>query len=275
MQVIKANLNSTGMLLMYDVVRHGVESEARGQKTRNVRNLAIVLDAAQPVITSFDARKLNLGYCKKEWLWYLGADRFDDSIEQHATMWKKLKQTDGSYHSNYGQYLFAEPSNELGRTDSQFWYVINQLLMDQGSRRASMTLLKQEHLHPTNTDTVCTYAINFTIESGTLHMTVMMRSNDVIFGFTNDAFCFHQLYELVYAILANNLPDLRKGTYTHMTNSMHVYERHYEMIDRLVTESLTGFNQIDVPKPSAVEAIDLVRSRGQSTNGEYARWLHE
>ena len=271
MQVIQFDTNEEAILTMYDYVRQGVESEARGLKTRNVRNLSIILDAAKPIMTSFNARKLNLPYCKKEWLWYLGANRFDDSIEQHATMWKKLKQADGSYHSNYGQYIFAEPDSGL---DSQFWYCINQLIVDQGSRRSTIMLLKSEHLYPTNTDTVCTYGINFTIELGVLHMTVMMRSNDVIFGFTNDAFCFHQLYELVYAILAHNLPDLQKGTYTHMANSMHVYERHFEMIDQRVEEDLAGYYRIDVPKPTAQEAIALVRSRGESVAGEYAQWLH-
>lgn len=266
--------NPGAMLLMYDFVRHGVESEARGQKTRNVRNLAIVLDASQPVITSFNARKLNLGYCKKEWLWYLGANKFDDSIEQHATMWKKLKQADGSYHSNYGQYMFAE-----NMADSQFWYCMRQLITDPGSRRASMVLLNQGHLYQDNTDTVCTYAINFTIEGGRLHMSVMMRSNDVIFGFTNDSFCFHQLYLFAYAILSANHLGLLHGTYTHFTNSMHVYERHFEMIEQLANIGMAGHYQVDVPKVSAPEAIQLIRNRGQSIGvaalGPYTKWLTE
>lgn len=271
MQVIQGANNVETMIQMYDAVRRGTMSEARGMKTINVHNLAVVLDAGQPIMTSFNARKLNLNYCKKEWLWYLGANKFDDSIEQHATMWKKLKQADGSYNSNYGQYIFAEPDSGM---DSQFWYCINQLIADRGSRRSTMMLLKSEHLYPQNTDTVCTYGINFTIEEGFLHMTVMMRSNDVIFGFTNDVFCFHQLYALVFIILKENLPDIMAGTYTHLANSMHVYERHFDMIDQLIADDILGYYPIDIPRPTATEAIALVRSRGQSVVGDYSTWLH-
>lgn len=270
MRVIRRVSNVDAILEMYDLVRRGLETEARGMRTRNVHNLAIVLDAAQPVLTSFDARKLNLNYCKKEWLWYLGANKYDDSIEQHATMWKKLKQVDGSYHSNYGQYIFAEPH----LLDSQFWVCVRQLIIDPGTRRASMMLLKQEHLYPENTDTVCTYAINFTVENNALHMTVMMRSNDVIFGFTNDAFCFHQLYNMVYVILAQNIQDLQMGMYTHMSNSMHVYERHFEMIDKLVADGVNGHTDVKIPQIEVQEAIYLARNRGAAGPGAYSQWLH-
>jgi thymidylate synthase len=271
-QVIEDSGNPYAILNMYHTVwTYGVESEARGQKTRNLRNLAIVLDAGDSVLTSFTARKLNLDYCKKEWLWYLGADKYDSSIAEHAKMWLKLQQADGSYHSNYGQYIFTEQMP--GR--SQFWYCVEQLLRDQGTRRASMVLLKQDHLYHENTDTVCTYAINFAIEQHQLHMTVMMRSNDVIFGFTNDAFCFHQLYKLVYAMVAHQNPKIRHGSYTHFANSMHVYERHYEMIQDLVSQGIEGYTKIEEPWPTAGEATDLVLTRGRAIVGPYSQWLNE
>lgn len=274
MQVIHGGNNVHTMLLMYDAVRCAKESEARGQKTRNVRNLAAVFNAGQPVITSFSARNFNLNYCKKEWLWYLGADKFDTSIEQHATMWLKLRQADGSYNSNYGQYIFAPPNNDPLRGDSQFWYVYNTLLQDPGSRRATIALLKAEHLYPANTDVVCTNDINFCIEDDQLHMTVKMRSNDVIFGFTNDAFAFHELYKFMYELLKNKMPNLQHGTYTHIANSMHVYERHFAMIEQLVHDGYAGYYPIEVPPITAQEASDLVHSRGKSLTGRYSYWLN-
>jgi len=271
MHLVKNCSNDLGFLKMYDLVWHGLESEARGQKTRNVRNLAIVLDASEPILTSFDARKLNLDYCKKEWLWYIRADKYDSSIEKHAKMWLKLKQADGSYNSNYGQYIFAKPQ---GGGDSQFWYCYKQLLADPGTRRAAMVLLKQDHLYPENTDTVCTYAINFCIEDHRLHMTVMMRSNDVIYGFTNDAFCFGQLYTFMFKLLKAKMPDLQYGTYTHMANSMHVYERHYDMIQDLINGGLGGYEYISVPDVTAQEVSDLIVTGGKSLTGDYSFWLN-
>lgn len=260
------------VLEMYKHVwQAGHESEARGQKTKNLRNVAVVFDAALPILTSFKERKLNLTYCKKEWLWYLTGDRFNDSIEKHAQIWAKLKQIDGGFNSNYGQYIFADPANG---GDSQFTYCYKQLRADRGSRRASIVLLKQDHLYPENTDTVCTYAINFAIEENMLHMTVMMRSNDVIWGFTNDAFCFQQLYDFMYRLLHHDMPELRTGSYTHFTNSLHVYERHYDMIQLLIARGMADYVPINVPVVQAGEVIQLVATKGQYKDGSYATWLH-
>jgi len=254
------------LLSMYEAVWRGHAVNARGMMTRNVRNLAVVMPAAVPPITSFDDRKLSISYCKKEWEWYLNADKMDSSIEQHATMWAKLKQSTGEYYSNYGQYMFSP--DEL---QTQFDYVVDTLTHDPDSRRARMVILRREHLFKQNTDTVCTYAINFTLESDVLHMTVMMRSNDVIFGFTNDAFCFWNLMQFVWVLLKERDPNIRLGTYTHFTNSMHVYERHFEMIGKILSKDKRGYNSYTVPMvtPNEVRAF-LVRKRA---DGAYTSWL--
>lgn len=269
MRVIEGRNNVDAILKMYRAVSNGVEREARGTRSRNITNMAVILQASDPILTNFEHRKFNLEYAKREWLWYLGADPKDDSIEAHATMWAKLKQPDGTYFSNYGQYLFGpDPAK------SQFAYVISQLRDDAGSRRASMVLLKREHLFKENPDTVCTYAINFDIQFDVLSMTVMMRSNDVVFGFTNDAFCFSQLYEFVYQLLQRKYPSLVRGTYTHFTNSMHVYERHYEMLRLILADHNGGYKPIQVPRPSADEVNELVMKKGKGGFGQYSRWLY-
>ena len=271
MKVIQGTNNIHTMLLMYAAVSKGYLMETRGSKCRNVPNMAVVLQANECPLTSFKPRALNLDYAKAEWLWYLGADKMDDSIEKHATMWKKLRQNDGSYFSNYGQYIFGDGPFEQS---SQFEYVIQQLKKDPSSRRASMILLKQEHLFDENVDTVCTYSINFTIVNDVLDMTVMMRSNDVIFGFTNDAFCFWNLYAMVFAILKHTMSGLAPGNYIHFTNSMHVYERHFAMIHAITTTHNGGhIRQPAVPWPTAQEALELFKTRGKGGSGAYTTWL--
>jgi thymidylate synthase len=270
MRVFQSFDNVATMLAVYEAVWEAPEEEIRGMRCRNLRNAALVLDGAFCPLTSFRARNLNLAYAKKEWLWYLGGDRFDDSIERYATMWKKLKQPDGSYYSNYGQYLF-EPDS-IGLT--QFDYVVNALRRDEHSRRASMVLLKREHLFESNSDVVCTYAINFAIQNGELHMTVMMRSNDVIFGFTNDAFCFWNLFMFVWRMTKAWYPDLEIGEYTHFANSLHLYERHYEMAEQLVEEGEAGHEIVAVPIPTLDEVSKLIFTRGQSCgNSPYLAFI--
>lgn len=263
MRVIEARNNLSNLLQLYKVVSNAVEIKTRGQLCREVRNLAVVFDAREPICTNFNARDFNLRYAKKEWLWYLGADPKDHSIMEHAKLWKKLQQEDGTFYSNYGQYIF----------NGQLTYVLKTLAEDPNSRRASIVLLKQEHLFAENSDVVCTYSINFHITDDVLSMTVMMRSNDVIWGFTNDAFCFSQLFTFVLKLLQKTYPKLKAGTYTHFTNSMHVYDRHYDMIKKIIIEAEGGYRQVRVPDPTREEVIALINSKGKEGEGEYVSWL--
>jgi thymidylate synthase len=270
MRIIRGVNNPDTMVQMYAAVKNGMEIQTRGSKCRNVHNMAVILDGRRAPITDFQDRKLSLTYAKKEWLWYLGADAMDESITQYATMWKKLKQPDGSFFSNYGAYMFGLD----GERRSQFGYVLKCLKDETNSRRASMVLLKREHLFPENVDTVCTYAINFTINGDQLDMTVMMRSNDVIFGFTNDAFCFWNLMVFMHTMLLETYPSLQMGNYTHMANSMHVYERHYDMIRDLVKNGQMTYRWHNVPMPSRDEVLELIRSGGKSGHqGAYTQWI--
>lgn len=176
----------------------------------------------------------------------MGGDRFDTSIEQHATAWKKLRDTDGGFNSNYGQYIFR---GLLRGSDhgSQFDWVVDELKRDPDSRRACIVLLNRHHLRQDNVDVVCTYAMSFRIRQNRLNMSVSMRSNDVIFGMTNDVFCFSMLHEMLLVFLQSHYPDLRLGEYTHKVDSLHVYQRHFGMLQELVEQGMDGYYHIHVP----------------------------
>jgi len=55
-------------------------------------------------------------------------------------------------------------------------------------------------------------------------MTVLMRSNDLVYGFCNDQYCFSKLLELV-----SSLTGYKVGKYTHFATDMHIYERHFNL----------------------------------------------
>jgi thymidylate synthase len=254
--------NSKVFLQMYRDVANGLEIFPRDLRCREVTDYMFQLDMSDDFITNFKARKMNLTYAMEEFKWYLGADKFDTSIEQYATMWQKIRQPDGSYFSNYGQYIFPD----------QFMFVIDELSRDPDSRRASIVLLKPEHLFRNNKDIVCTYAINFRIRRMKLDMTVLMRSNDVIFGTTNDVFCFSMLYRMIFAIMAER-STLRPGTYSHFTNSLHVYERHFDMIEQILKDGQLGFESTYVPWATAEEAMQTVLHGYNATRGHWSAWM--
>lgn len=122
----------------------------------------------------------------------------------------------GNVNSNYG-YQWNR-NGQIGK-------VINMLRNDPETRRASISLYDGKEIDLYKKDTICTYAINFyKDERDKLSMQVMMRSNDLIFGFCNDQYCFSKLMELV----AKDL-NMEVGTYYHFVCNMHIYKRHFNL----------------------------------------------
>jgi thymidylate synthase len=252
-----------------DLRNYGRRVAPRGQNILELEDYQFTMRPRER-LTSFKARKLNLAYCIEEFLWYLRGERHDTSIEKHATMWAKIKDpADDGFNSNYGQYIFGE---------EQFSWVLAELARDPDSRRAVMVLLQRRHLRETNPDVVCTYGIGFRIREGLLKMSVSMRSNDAIFGLTNDVFCFSMLHEMVLTYLRRHYPDLKLGIYTHKVDSLHVYERHWGMLEQLVSDGLDGYERIDIPHAKDPVEYSLLRANDQQFDrSEYpfAAWMFD
>jgi len=245
----------------------GVELEERGQKYRTWDAAHVIFDSNQSILFNFPARKLNAQYAIEEFLWYCRGDRMDASIMQHATAWKKLSQPDGSFFSNYGHYIFSKMTPG---GISPFQFAAEELLRNTGSRRAAIPLLETRHCFRENVDMVCTFAIQFFVRDNRLVMIVNMRSNDAIWGLTNDAFCFSMLHRLMHVALRDGfynpddsgcdiaIPNLRLGEYHHIANTLHVYERHYQMAEEIINTDLRTLNLIDVPQMTGGVAQQLL-----------------
>lgn len=259
--------NSTRFLKMYADLAKGQICKPRGQAILELEDYVLELDAGDSCITSFRDRKMSIGYAASEFLWYLKGDPYDTSIEKHASMWPKIKQPEGFYFSNYGQYMF-------GRGAGVRW-AIEELMRDKDSRRAAFPFLKLIHCFADNRDMVCTYSMGFRIRENRLNMSVNMRSNDAIYGTTNDVFCFWMVYKLVYAALHQTYRDLLPGRYVHKVDSLHVYEKHWEMLNRLNHTGEQGYFTIYIPDPSAPEAWTLINGDEPISEefGAFTQWL--
>jgi thymidylate synthase len=210
-------------------------------------------------------------------MWYLTADRYNDSITKSATMWKQLRQPDGGgWFSNYGQYWFAMQYMPDG--SSGFDWVVESLIADKDSRQAIIPMLSTEHLFPGNKDVVCTYSVGFRIRNERLHMTVNMRSQDAMWGMTNDIFCFSILHEMIYVTLRDlRYPDLIMGPYTHKVDSFHIYEHHFDMLRKILEEGQEGYYEIDCPKIyDHREVINLIEYRREDNRPDhlFTEWLY-
>jgi thymidylate synthase len=74
----------------------------------------------------------------------------------------------------------------------------------------------------------------FQIRENKLNFTIHMRSNDVILGLPTDIAFFAVLQMQMLNHLKITYPELELGTYTHIANSLHVYERHFELVENML-----------------------------------------
>ena len=259
-----------------DLVEKGKIVSPRGLKVLEIENYSYILP---PFVRfqNFKVRKLNIGYIKSEILWYLKGDKTDLSILNKAKLWGEIVNADGTLNSNYGQYFFG--------ASQQFQNVVKILRNDRDSRRASIMFLNEGHLFSDTKDVPCTYSMNFRIRENVLNMSVHMRSQDVIFGMGNDAPAFSIIHEMMVNALRRYYPELGYGHYFHIADSFHVYERHFEMLEKLSGKTFVNrgsklrpdrYMHILCPKISGPDEVDFLLGLEYSTIPSefmFTRWL--
>ena len=158
-------------------------------------------------------RKFNLEYAEAEWQWYLSGDPSIDKLGEIngsiPPIWEKMADSDRKVRSNYGWQW--ERNHQLDK-------VVAMLKSNPETRQAVISIYDGKEISTYRKDTPCTYAVQFTVLDNKLHMAVLMRSNDLWFGFCNDQYCFASLQELVADRLSIEL-----GTYYHFAHNLHLY----------------------------------------------------
>tara|TARA_A100001515_G_scaffold50327_1_gene39720 strand:+ start:404 stop:1045 length:642 start_codon:yes stop_codon:yes gene_type:complete len=152
-------------------------------------------------------------YAEAEWKWYLSEDNSIGKLgEIYGTIpqiWYKMADAAGKVNSNYGW--------QWGR-NNQIDYVVDLLKNNKDTRQAAISIYDAKEHDCYSKDTPCTYAVQFTILHGRLNMCVVMRSNDLWYGFCNDQYCFSKLQEMISLELG-----IETGTYYHFAHNMHLY----------------------------------------------------
>lgn len=158
-------------------------------------------------------RNWNLYYAKAEHKWYESGDRnikaLGEIYGKIPAIWSRMADLIGNVNSNYGWQW---------KRNNQLSNVIDILKTNKESRQAAISIYDAKEMHHYKYDTPCTYAVQFTIIDNKLNISVLMRSNDLWFGFCNDQYCFSKLQEHVASEL-----KIEVGTYFHFASNLHIY----------------------------------------------------
>lgn len=187
--------------LFADLTENGNYIDSRCGGCYEIENYQFSIDPVH-AISSLAAKRYMLG----EMAWYASGRNDLEYIQRYSTFWEKLA-VDGKLNSAYGVYI-----------NRQLMFCVQELRNNPQSRRAVINISGEDE-DKNGLDVRCTIALQFLIRNNKLHLTGMMRSNDMRRGTPYDvpAFC-------MYGFIVANMLGIEFTKYTHFATSMHIYE---------------------------------------------------
>ena len=183
--------------------------------TKALFNVGFTMEHPTDMIILNGERQWNREYAEAEWQWYLSGDRnvskLGELYGKVPPIWTRMADESGNVNSNYGWQW---------KRNEQLDNVIAMLESNPDTRQAAISIYDAKEINDGcyQHDTPCTYAVQFTILHNKLNMAVVMRSNDLWFGFCNDQYCFASLQMLVAYELG-----IECGEYYHYAHNLHLY----------------------------------------------------
>lgn len=177
--------------------------------------------------------EVNSDWNARELSWYNSMSlNVNDIPAPIPAIWKAVATPSGEINSNYGWCVYSKQNG------NQFDNVIETLSKDPLSRRAEMIYTRPsmhtEYNRDGMSDFMCTETVQYVIRDNLVHAIVKMRSNDAIHGYKGDYFWQNHMLETVIKTLNN--PSYSKGLIYWNSGSLHIYDRHFPLIEKWINE---------------------------------------
>lgn len=193
--------------------------------TKELLNEKFTLNDLENNVLTLNCRHKAMIYAIGELIWYWSGRNDVEFIDHFSKFWKNITDDGKTANSAYGYIIKYKHGFD------QLECIIDELKRNPNSRRAVININTPDRYRMVTRDTQCTMFLHYYIRDNKLCSTVCMRSNDIMRGLTFDIVYFTELQKYVAYRLG-----LECGTYTHFDTSLHVYERDYDLLDKIINE---------------------------------------
>lgn len=216
-EIVVDDLQDGYLQVVDHVMRNGQQRSPRGIPTLDVPNVLIRLKNPARAVPVGIGRNPNLRIGAAEVAQFIAGVSHPEMLAQISTNFRQFIEYDRMYGA-YGPRVYA-----------QFPSVIQLFNNDPDTRQAGVVITRPDDIMLDTKDVPCTLDVRFALNHGKLDCNVVMRSNDVIWGLTYDAWVFTAAqHALAYAL------GVEVGEYLHYALSLHIYiDRDYTLINRL------------------------------------------
>lgn len=218
------NINHATVGGLRDVLRRGQVLTIRGDEVRELRNRVTVLHAPLERCVILPCRSNSIIASTMETIWVLAGRQDIGWLREYLPRAADFSDDGTTWRAAYGPRLRNwNGIDQLGE-------VRKLLCSDPLTRRAVMSLYDPACDFVDSKDIPCNNWLHWMMRDGKLHLTIGVRSNDVLWGFSGiNAFEFSVLHEAMAHWTGNVVGDV-----TYLASSFHVYRRHYERAARIV-----------------------------------------
>lgn len=218
--------------IVRDIMDHGMTeySERTKHETKALVGVHFNHDIEKDGFPILTLRKSPIKMFVAEQMWFLsGARKPEDFLREYTHIWDDFTNPGDVVTVAYG-YRWRK---HFGR--DQIALLIDLLREEPSSRHGvvvtwdpaqdGLSLVKKKNVP-------CPYTFTVNIVDGRLHLHNIVRSNDVMLGFSADVpgFAFLQ------CLLAQKL-GVRPGIYSHSISNAHIYDDHYEGARELIART--------------------------------------
>lgn len=240
-----------------DLVKSGDELAPRGKRIKEIRPATFEFTNPYNRVTFLKNRRINAFFQIAESLWILSGRADVEWLTKFNSNMGQFSDDGKYFNAPYGERMRSWNKNALHNIIinpiDQLADAYLKLLDDKDTRQAVIVLSNPMFDNSNYTikehgrDIACNLVFTFKIRNNQLHMTVFNRSNDIHWGLFGANLCqFSTIQEVLLNWLKysgkSEFEELEMGTYTHITDSLHVYLDDY---GAKITEDILNDNQIE------------------------------
>lgn len=211
--------------LMHDLLDQGDEVGSRNGRVKEFLNNKIVLlnPCEREILHS--PRRASIAAQIAETMWVLRGSNEIDWLSLYLPRAVDFSDDGHTWRAGYGPRM-----RNYGETGlDQLARIVDDLTTNPLSRQAVIEIADMGVDQHPGKDIPCTRSIQFLSREGRLNVTVTMRSNDVMWGWSGiNAFEWSVVQEIVASMLGINV-----GTLTFNAGSFHLYDQHWNRAGRI------------------------------------------
>lgn len=233
-----------------DIINNGVWDRDRDVRPRwaddnspahTVKKFCIVnrydLQEEFPIIT---IRKTNFKAAVDELLW-IWQKKSNNVKELSSKIWDAWADETGSIGKAYGYQLGIKHKYREGMFD-QVDRIIYDLVNNPNSRRIISNIYNHQDLHEMNLYP-CAYSMTFNVTGNKLNGILNQRSQDMLVANNWNVV----QYSVLIHLLAN-VTGLEAGEFVHVIADAHIYDRHIEIAERILTNPMYDAPEFTIDK---------------------------